>query len=70
MRLVVTWLVVVVFFLVAGASVPFAATSDERKAPEKKPSVRRMDATSRHILDLKSTDPKVRANAAKDLGCS
>ncbi len=70
MRLIVTWLTVVVFVLVAGASGPFAAPSGESKAPEKKPSVERVDATTRHIMDLKSSDPKIRASAAKDLGCS
>ena len=80
MRLIATWLTIVVLALMVGVSTSVADSNEERPAAnkpaadkaavEKRAANNRLDATSRHILELRDKDPKVRARAAKELGCS
>lgn len=53
-----------VLALALGVSVALAGTT---KDP---PAIKRLDPTTRHIIDLRDKDPDVRAKAAKALGCS
>lgn len=70
MRLIARWPIIVVLALVIGVSSTFSEAKETGPAASASSIKKRLDSTSRHILDLKHKDPKVRAHAAKELGCS
>jgi hypothetical protein len=64
MRIIPKSMALAVLALALGVSGALAARTANPAATE------RLDPTTRHIRDLRHKDPKVRAKAAKDLGCS